>query len=110
MAAATEALPARASRSTRKRFGPDRLTVALLTVSAFLLVLAMLATQLRAAPVPARHRVVLIRRIYETRVVQTQGGQGAAGAAGAAGGNSVTQSVSSSGAATAAAPTTRASG
>ena len=107
MAAATEALPARASRSTRKRFGPDRLTVALLTVSAFLLVFAMLATQLRAAPAPAHHRVVLIRRIYETRVVQTQGGQGAAGAAG---GNSVTQSVSSSGATTAAAPTTRASG
>jgi hypothetical protein len=107
MAAATEARPAQAGRSTRKRFGPDRLTVALLTVTAFLFVLAMLATQLQAAPAPARHRVVLIRRIYETRVVQTIQGHGGAGATG---GNSVTQSVSSSGATAAPAPTTRASG
>jgi hypothetical protein len=107
MAAATEARPARAGRSTRKRFGPDRLTLALLTVSAFLFVLAMLATQLQAAPAPARHRVVLIRRIYQTRVVQTIQGHGSAGATG---GSSVTQSVSSSGATAAAAPTTRASG
>ncbi len=106
MAAATEPLPAQAAGRPRTRFGPDRLTVALVTVSAFLFVLSLLATQLQAAPVAARHRVVLIRRIYQTRVVETTRGQGATS------GNSVTRSVSGSGAMTAPAPapTTRASG
>jgi hypothetical protein len=79
----------------------------MLTVSVFLFVLALLATELSAAPIPARHRVVLVRRIYETRVVETIKGQGGAGGAG---GNAVTQSVSSSGATATPAPTTRASG
>ncbi len=108
MAAATEARSARGGRLTRFGPGPDRLTVAMLTVSAFLFVLALLAAQLRAAPAPARHRVVLIRRVYQTRVVETVVGQGPASAA--TGGSSVTQSVSSSGATAVPAPTTRASG
>ena len=106
MAAATDTRPARAGRSTARRFGPDRLTVALVTVSAFLFLLAVLAARLPAAPAPARHRIVLIRRIYQTRVVETIQGPGGAGASG----SSVTQSVSSSGAPAASAPTTRASG
>ncbi len=109
MAAATDVRRARAGRRARTHFGPDRLTVAMLTVSAFLFVLAALATQLHATPVPARHRMIVVRRIYQTRVVVTITGQGGAGA-GSAGGSSVTQSVSSSGSAAAPAPTTRVSG
>ncbi|MDQ2894588.1 MAG: hypothetical protein M3Y09_02900 [Actinomycetota bacterium] len=109
MAVATEVRPARAGGRARTRFGPDRLTVAMLTVSAFLFVLAALGSQLQAAPVPARHRMIVVRRIYQTRVVVTIKGQG--GAPGrAAAGSSVTQSVSSSGSAAAPAPTTRVSG
>ena len=104
MAAATDTRPAGAGRSRAKRFGPDRLTVALVTVSAFLFLLAVLAARLPAAPAPARHRIVLIRRIYQTRVVETIQGPGGAS------GSSVTQSVSNSGAPAASAPTTRASG
>jgi hypothetical protein len=89
----------------RSASGPDRLTVLLLSVAAFLLVLALLASQLRSstAIVPA-HRVVVLRRIYETRVIES--GPGASGA----GGTSVSQSVSNSGPAAApAAVSTRSS-
>ena len=83
----------------------DRVTVALLSVAAFLAVLALLGTQLRgaAAHAPA-HRVVVLRRIYRTTIVETVHG-------GAPGGPSVTQSVSSSGGAMTptAAPATRTS-
>jgi hypothetical protein len=68
--------------------GPDRLTVAMCTLAAFLGVLALLAWQFRmTAGGPARH-VVLVRKVYETRVVETVPGSGA---------SSVSQSVSSSG-------------
>jgi hypothetical protein len=107
MAAVTEAWRARADRRARTRYGPDRLTVVLLTVSAFLFVLALLAAQIQAAPAPARPHVVLIRRVYQTRVVETISGQAGAGATG---GNVVTQAVSSSGSTVAPAPTARASG
>jgi hypothetical protein len=72
--------------------GADRLTVVLLSVAAFLSVLALLGTQMRAAAAshPRAPRVVLVRRIYQTTVVETTAGAGA-------GPPAVTQSVSSSG-------------
>ena len=110
MAAATEARPATAGRSKTRRFGPDRVTIAVGTGSAFLFLLAVLAARLPPGSAPAGHRTVLIRRIYQPRVVQTIQGPGGAGGTGGTNGSSVTQSVSSSGAAAASAPTTRASG
>jgi hypothetical protein len=71
--------------------GADRPTVVLLSVAAFLSVLALLGAQMRAAAShPRAPRVVLVRRIYQTTVVETTAGAGAGTAA-------VTQSVSSSG-------------
>jgi hypothetical protein len=90
----------------RDSSGPDRLTVVLFSLAAFLVVLALLAGQLPAA---ANHRasspVLLVRKIYRTTIVETTAGGGGAG------GTSVTQSVSNSGSsATAlATPTTRSS-
>ena len=85
--------------------GPDRLTVVLLAIAAFLLVLALLASQLRpTVTVASRRPVVVLRRIYETKVVETVPG------ASGANGTSVSQSVSGSTPAdAAAAPTTRSS-
>jgi hypothetical protein len=73
-------------------------------VAAFLSVLALLAWQMRSAPLPRRRPMIVLRRVYETRVVET-----VIGASG--GGSSVTQSISSSGSpvSVAAAPTTRTS-
>ncbi len=82
----------RPRRSGGRASGPDRLTVLLLTIAAFLLVVALLATQIRPAAVPAPPRpVVVLRKVYETSVVETVPGAGARG-------TSVTrsQSVSSS--------------
>jgi hypothetical protein len=75
-----------------------------LTVAAFLAVLALLAWQMRSAPPPRPRPVIVLRRVYETRVVETVIGP-------PGGTSSVTQSVSSSGSASsvAAAPTTRTS-
>jgi hypothetical protein len=86
------------------RSGPDRLTVYLLSLAAFLAVLALMATQLRAAPGPKARPLVVVRRVYETRVLETDVGP-------ARGAGGVTQSVSSSGstALPAATPATRAS-
>lgn len=84
------------------RHGPDRVTLLLLTLVAFLVVLALLASHLRATAAPAAaHPVVVLRKIYRTRVI----------ASGGPAGSSVTQSVSSSGstAPAAATPTTRTS-
>ena len=56
-----------------RRRGPDRLSVAGFSITAFLLVLALLGWQLRHAPspaAPARPASVLIRRIYVTTVVE----------------------------------------
>ena len=91
-------------RGPRAAAGPDRITVMLLTLTVFLVILAVLAWQMRSAPARPVHRMVVLRRVYETRVVET-----VVGAAGVAG--SVTQSVSSSGSAagTPAAATTRTS-
>ncbi len=98
MAAVATTSPRRAASA-----GPDRITVMLLTLTVFLVILAVLAWQVRSAPARPARRMVVVRRVYETRVVET--------VIGAAGGtSSVTQSVSSSGSASAlAAPTTRTS-
>jgi hypothetical protein len=95
----TERAPARADgrgsvRRGRPASGPDRLTVGLLTLAGFLVVLSLLASQLRVTAKPAAARHVLVtRRIYQTTVLETV--PAPSGAAG--GGSSVTQSVSSSG-------------
>lgn len=76
----------------------DGVTVAMLTVAAFLAILALLAWQLRSAPARPARRMVVVRRVYETRVVETVVG-------GARSASSVTQSVPSSRGALSAAPT-----
>jgi hypothetical protein len=82
--------------------GPDRLTVVLLALAAFLVVLALLAAQLRTAPPAHVPRIAVLRRIYVTRVVET--------VVGATRGSSVTQSTSTTGSVgPAAAATTRSS-
>jgi hypothetical protein len=81
----------------------DRVTVALATLAAFLVALAVLAHQLRAATVPsAPHRVIVMRRIYRTTIVDD-------GVAGARGGASTVSVSTSGGGAAPAAPTTRTS-
>ncbi len=84
--------------------GPDRVVVTLGSLTAFLIVLAVLAGQLRATPAHApAHHVIVLRRIYRTTIVDDGGGA-------ATGASSVTQSVSTSGSAAASsAPTTRTS-
>jgi hypothetical protein len=78
--------------------------VALASLAAFLVVLALLASQLRAGTIHAAHRpVVILRRVYQTTVVETirDGGSG----------TTVSQSASTSGSASIpAAPVTRSSG
>lgn len=96
-----------ATTSARRRAavsGPDRVTVMLVTLTVFLVILAGLAWQMRSVSGRPAHRMVVVRRVYETRVIET-----VVGAPG--GGSSVTQSVSSSGSAAplASAPTTRTS-
>jgi hypothetical protein len=94
-------------RGARSHRGPDRLTVMLLTLAAFLAVFAILAARLQAVPAaPAPPpQVVVLRRVYQTTIVDdgSRNGRGAA----------TTVSVSSSGTAPttapAAAPTTRTS-
>jgi hypothetical protein len=84
--------------------GPDRASVILFGIAAVLVVLAVLAWQLRAVPSRTVARPVLIvRRVYQTTVVKTIRGGGS--------GSSVSQSVSSSGsgAVPVLAPTTRSS-
>jgi hypothetical protein len=73
----------------RSRPGPDRLSAALFTLAAFLVVLALLATQLKAPRAVNLQPQVLVRRIYETRTVETVIGSSRRG-------SSSTQSVSSS--------------
>lgn len=98
-AAETERAPLRAAgRGSGKRgrpaSGPDRLTVGLLTLAGFLVVLSLMASQLRPASRTGTVRHVLVtRRIYQTTVVETV--RAPSGTTG--GGSSVTQSVSSSG-------------
>ncbi len=95
----------RLERLDAARRGPDRLTLVLLTLAAFLVVLALLASHLRPTAAPASaHPVVVLRKIYRTRVIASAPGSGPAA-------SSITQSVSSSGSSLAAAatPTTRTS-
>jgi hypothetical protein len=104
MAAATRPIALTSAPRTRKaKSGADRFSVVLFSIAAFLLVLALLAWQLKApsAHVAARP-VVVMKRIYTTTVVTTVPGRGR---------TSMSQSVSSSGSAYAAAsaPTTRTS-
>jgi len=83
---------------------PDRVAVTLFSLAAFLAVLALLAAQSRIGANPPRQQVIVVRRIYETTVVQTNTGSHANG------GTLVTESVSSSGStAVPAAPATRSS-
>jgi hypothetical protein len=93
-------------RRQRPAAGPDRFAVLFLTIAAFLAVLALLASQLRASAPAIPKPVVVLRRIYETRVVETIKGSGSASPSG----TSVTQ-VSSGGspAASVPAPATRSS-
>jgi hypothetical protein len=71
----------------------DRLTIAMGSLAAFLVVLALLATQLgHASPTHPPARAVLVRRIYETKVVERVPATSAARST-----NSVTQSVSGTG-------------
>jgi hypothetical protein len=98
-------------RSARGRLrapaaGPDRASVILLSLAAVLAVLALLAWELRSAPPrSARRAEVVLRRVYQTTVVETIVGSRSAA------GTSVLQSVSSSGSgySPVAAPTTRSS-
>lgn len=82
----------------RAASGPDRVTVVLFTLAGFLAVLSLLAWQLGAGASARPRPIVAIRRVYETRIVETIGG--------GTGGSSVTQSTSSSGSYGAAAPAT----
>lgn len=74
------------TRERRDR-GPDRITVALFAAAAFLLVFSFLTLQLGGAATPHR-KPLLIRRVYETTVIERA-------PAGAPGGTSVSSSSSS---------------
>jgi hypothetical protein len=74
----------------------------MLSLAAFLVIFAGLAWQMRSVAAAPRRRVVLVRRVYETHVVETLVGR-------AGGGSSVTQSVSSSVPASSPSPVTRSS-
>ena len=76
------------SPAARRTAGPDRVTVWLLSVAAFLVVLALMAWQFRPAGPKRSAPVVVLRRVYETRVVET--------VIGPSKGTGVSQSVSSS--------------
>ncbi len=95
MVASTATEPVRPRPGGRSRAsGPDRATVLLLTMSAFLGVLSMLARELeRSEPRRIAAPVVVTRRVYETRVIETVPARTRI----SAGGTSVTQSTSSSG-------------
>lgn len=88
-----------------RRAGPDRVTTGLLAVTAFLVVLAVLASNVRLTPARVTpHRVILVRRIYQTSIIDDR-----ATAKTIAANNSVTQSVATSGSSLAPAVSTRAS-
>src|SRR5689334_12357274 len=99
--ATTTATTTRASRVRRAGF--DHLTAAMLSLAAFLAVLALLAWQLRSGAASRPRPVVVLRRVYETRVVETL--VGAPGPASSSSQSVSTSAVSSPGAA----PVTRTS-
>lgn len=98
------ATAAATTKRAGSRSGPERFTVMMYAIAAFLAVLALLAWQFRATPTVHLRRMVVVRRVYETRVVETVMGSSRIG-------SSATQSVSSSGSAapSPAAPATRSS-
>ncbi len=61
----------RLGRARPAATGIDRLTVTMVTVAAFLAVLAFLAWQVRATATGHAGRLIVVRRIYQTRVVET---------------------------------------
>ena len=85
--------------------GLDRVSSALFATAAFLAVLAVLAWQLKLSAHASTRSVILLRRVYLTRVIETVRGP-------SRGAPAVTQSVSSSGSAPppSAPPTTASSG
>lgn len=87
-ATATVAAVATTSPATRRTAGPDRISVWLFTLAAFLVVLALMAWQFRPAAPKRPAPVIVMRRVYETRVVETVIGPSKS--------TGVTQSVSSS--------------
>lgn len=87
--------------------GPDRVSVALFSLAAFLVILALLASQLPSGSGHSRAVPVLLRKVYRTTVIERVLPAGTGGRGGA----SVTQSESGpvSGGLPAAAIATRAS-
>jgi hypothetical protein len=86
--------------------GPDRLSSVLFTFAAFLGVLALLAWQLNLGAGANTRSVIVLRRVYQTRVIETVSGP-------VHGAPAITKSVSSSGSpapVAPAAPTTASSG
>lgn len=81
----------RRSAGAGRRVGPDRLSVMLLALAAFMAILALLASQLRATTGHGYTvaRAAVLRRVYLTKVIDSGPGP--------ASGPLVTQSVSSSG-------------
>lgn len=94
-APASVSAPAACRRPRRTSAGPDRAAVALFSLAAFLVVLALLGTHLRDTPAAHAPGALVIRRVYRTTVVERVL---PAGAGGSAGGASVSQSVSGAGA------------
>ena len=94
----------KASSRRRARGGSDRLSVLLFSVAAFLVVFALLVSQLPAAGSVVSPPVPVLRKIIRTTIIETiKGGTGPNG-------TSVSQSVSgSSSGPSVAAPTTHAS-
>jgi hypothetical protein len=103
MAATVAMATAAPTTRTRRRGvpGPDRLTVVLFTLAGFLSVLALLAWQLRTSAAVHMTPAKVVRRVYQTTIIDTVVGPSRQSGA------SVTQSVSSSGSSSA--PATRAS-
>lgn len=86
-AASEPAVPA-GHRARSTRGGPDRLSIVLFSAALFLILLALLAHQLRSASLAKTPRYTLVRKVYRTRVIETIIGPGPV---------SVSQSVASSG-------------
>jgi hypothetical protein len=107
MAAATESAPSAAGprrRAQRPAAGPDRLTLLLLSLTAFFAALAFLASDYTPQFTASRPRsVIVLRRVYETRVIE----QVPPNVRAVGGVSSTTQSASGSVSPT---PTTRTSG
>ena len=88
----TAATSRQGSTGARKAAGPDRVSSALFVLAAFLAVLALLAWQLKLSAGASTRSAILLRRVYQTRVIETFQGP-------SHGAPAVTRSVSSSGSA-----------